>query len=117
MPNDFPFKPDPPDILVEATDQVDVKLVASIAEQILITLHQMRLSPLTRHSILTTCFMNNMKLMVRDSPEEFFQMNRNSAIELLTRLVEEMESINPGVADARRSEDDPGLPGRKGSSD
>lgn len=109
-------KPLDPDIIVEKQEQVDVQFIAGIANQILSTLHVMRMSPLTRHSILTTAFVNNMKQMIKTSPPDFFESNRDTAILLLEKLIEDVKAMQPGVVDARNSQDAPNLPGPDRSS-
>lgn len=104
-----------PDIAIEDGNDLPIEFIAGIAGEILTTLHAIKTTPLVRHSILTTAFVNNMKQMIKDSPPPHFLDNQQTAILLLEKLLEDVKAMQPGVIDARSSEDGSDLPGRQGS--
>lgn len=89
--------------LFEDSAKLNVKLIAGVANQILTTLLRMDLPPLTIHSILTTAFVNHMKNMLRDSPVDYFDENKTTAIALLTQLTRDVVEMRPKEEDARNS--------------
>lgn len=73
----------------------EVKRIHSVAYRILETLHLSKFSPLFRHSVLTTAFVNNMKQIMRDTPPEYFEENKGTMLSLLTQISKDIAEMQP----------------------